>query len=84
MPNPNTETATEDRADAELAELLAEYYRLAEPEMERGGDFLWQLSERLESGRRVGWFVEQKATSGNSTRSAKTDPTRLARRPCGG
>ena len=32
MPNPKTETATQERAEAELAELLAEYYCLAEPE----------------------------------------------------
>jgi hypothetical protein len=31
------EAATDERREAELAELLAEYYRLAEPEMERGG-----------------------------------------------
>lgn len=35
MPNPKTETAPEERVEAELAELLGEYYRLAEPEMER-------------------------------------------------
>ena len=58
MPNPKTDTATEERAEVELAELLAEYNQLAEPEMERGGDFLWQLSERFDSGKRVGWFVE--------------------------
>ncbi len=57
MPN-RTETATEEQAETELTELLAEYYRLAEPEMERGGDFLWQLSERFDSGKRLGWFVE--------------------------
>jgi hypothetical protein len=58
MPNPKTETATDQWAETELTELLAEYYRLAEPEMERGGDFLWQLSERFECGKPLGWFVE--------------------------
>ena len=56
MPNSKTETATPERAETEMAELLAEYYCLAEPE--RGGDFLWQLSERFESGKPLGWFVE--------------------------
>jgi hypothetical protein len=52
-------TATEQREnEAELAELLAEYYRLAEPEMEREGDFLWQIVERFIDGKQVGWFVE--------------------------
>ena len=74
MPNPKTETATEERAEAELAELLAEYYRLAEPEMERGGDFLWQLSERFESGKRLGWFVEHKSVWPNDTSTDNDGP----------
>ena len=63
-----------------MAELLAEYYCLAEPE--RGGDFLWQLSERFESGKPLGWFVEHEGESANSTRSARTAPTRPAPPPC--
>jgi len=51
-------TATEERSEAELAELLAEFYRLAEPEIERQGDMLWQICERFIGGKQVGWFVE--------------------------
>jgi hypothetical protein len=38
-------TATEERNEAEPAELLTEYHRLVEREMQRDGDFLWQIAE---------------------------------------
>ena len=74
MPNPKIEAATDQWAETELTQLLAEYYRLAGPEMERGGNFLWQLSERFESGKLLGWFIEHKSVWPNDTSTDNDGP----------
>ena len=74
MTKTRTATLKEERAEAELLELLAEYYRLAESEMERSGDFIWQLAERFDTGKPLGWFIEHKSIWPNDTSTDNDGP----------
>jgi hypothetical protein len=83
MAKTESTTAIEERNEAELAELLTEYYRLAEREMEREGDFLWQIVERFIDGKQVGWFVEHDGEICQLDPFSREDgPTRTVPPPC--